>query len=85
VGKRPRAGQRNSGEGFRPQGEGLRRAKAWDRFSRARGNSRTNAGALGWANLAGHRAGAVDRHGRTPTKPKLANDKSKIGETEHEN
>jgi hypothetical protein len=28
AGKRPRTGRRNSGEGFRPWGEGLRRAKA---------------------------------------------------------
>jgi hypothetical protein len=79
AGKRPRAGRRNSDEGFWPRGEGLRRAKAWDSFRRARGNPGTNAGALGRANLAGHRAGVADRHGRTPVKPKLADDKAKLG------
>jgi hypothetical protein len=57
----------------------LRRAKAWDSFSRGRGTLGTNAGALGRANLAGHRAGAVDRHGRTPAKPKLADHRAKLG------
>jgi hypothetical protein len=64
AGKGPRAGRRNSGEGFRPQGEGLRRAKAWDSFSRARGNSGTNAGALGRTKSAGPREGTTDHHGR---------------------
>jgi hypothetical protein len=79
AGKRPRAGRRNSGEEFRPRGGGLRRAKAWDSFSRGRGTLGTNVRALGRANLAGHHAGAADRHGRTPAKPKLANDKTKLG------
>jgi hypothetical protein len=79
AGKRPRAGRRNSGEGFRPWGEGSRRAKAWDSFSSVRGNSRTDAGALGRTKSAGHRAGAADRHGRTPAKPKLADNKAKLG------
>jgi hypothetical protein len=35
--------------------------------------------ALDRANLADHRAGAADRHGRTPTKPELANNKAKLG------
>jgi hypothetical protein len=39
----------------------------------------TNTGALGRANLAGHRAGAADRHGRTPAKPKLADHRSQLG------
>jgi hypothetical protein len=72
AGKRPRVGRRNSGEGFRPQGEGLRRVKAWDSFSRGRGTLGTNAGALSRANLVGHRAGVADHHGRTPAEPKLA-------------
>jgi hypothetical protein len=63
-GKRPRACRRNSGEGFQPRGEGLRRTKAWDSFSRARGNSRTDEGALGRTKSTGHREGAADRHGR---------------------
>jgi hypothetical protein len=57
-------GRRNSGEGFRPWGEGLRCAKARDSFSRARGNSRTDARALGQTKSAGHHEGAADRHGR---------------------
>jgi hypothetical protein len=51
----------------------LRRARAWDSFSRARGTSGTGAGALDRANLAGHGAGATDRHGQPLAKPKLAN------------
>jgi hypothetical protein len=78
AGKRPWAHRRNSGEGFRPRGGGLRRAKAWDSFSRGRGTLGTNARALGRANLAGHRAGAADRHDRTPAKPKLVDNKAKI-------
>jgi hypothetical protein len=57
----------------------LRRAKAWDSFSRGRGTLGTNAKALGRANLAGHRAGAADCHDRTPAEPKLADDKAKLG------
>jgi hypothetical protein len=59
-----RTGRGNSGEGFRPRGEGLRHAKAWDSFSRARGTTGTDAGALGRTKSAGHREGAADRHGR---------------------
>jgi hypothetical protein len=77
--RRPRTDRRNSGEGFRPRGGGLRHAKAWDSFSRGRGTLGTNIGALDRANLAGHRAGAVDRHGRTPTKPKLADHRAQLG------
>jgi hypothetical protein len=69
----------NTGEGFRSRGEGSRRAKACDSFNRGRGTSGTNVGALGWANLNGHHAGAADRHGRTPAKPKLVNSKAKLG------
>jgi hypothetical protein len=57
----------------------LRRAKAWDSFTRGRGTLGTNAGALDRANLAGHRVGAADRHGRTLAKPKLANHRAKLG------
>jgi hypothetical protein len=57
----------------------LRRAKAWDSFSRGRGTLGTNTVALGWANLAGHRAGAADHYGRTPAKPKLADHRAKLG------
>jgi hypothetical protein len=57
----------------------LRRAKAWDSFSRGRGTLGTNTEALGQANLAGHRVGAADRHGRTPAKPKLADHRAQLG------
>jgi hypothetical protein len=77
-GERTQADRRNSGEGFRPRGEGLRRAKAWDSFNRGRGTLGTNAGALGRANLADHRADATYRHDPTPTKPKLADDQAKL-------
>jgi hypothetical protein len=57
----------------------LRRAKAWDSFSRGRGTLGTNAGALGQANLVGHRSGTTDRHDQTPVKPKLADHRAKLG------
>jgi hypothetical protein len=79
AGKRPRADRRNSDGGFRPRGGGLRRAKAWDSFSRGRGTLGTNARALGRAKLAGHHASAADRHGRTLAEPKLADNKAKLG------
>jgi hypothetical protein len=68
AGKRPQADRRNSCEGFRPRGGGLRHAKAWDSFSRGRGTLGTSARALGRANLAGHRAGVADYHVRTLAK-----------------
>jgi hypothetical protein len=52
----------------------LRRAKAWEGFSRGRGDTGTYTGALDWAKLAGHHAGAADRHGRA---------QSEIGEIKH--
>jgi hypothetical protein len=55
---------------------GLSRARAWTGFSRARGTPRIDVGALDRVNLAGHHAGAADRHGQTPVKPKLAGDKA---------
>jgi hypothetical protein len=76
--RRSRAGQNNSGEGFRPRGGGLRRAKAWEGFSRGRGDTGTYTGALDRAKLAGHRVGAADRHGRAPTMPKLAEHIAKL-------
>jgi hypothetical protein len=63
---------RNSGRG---EG-GLRRGRDWASFSRASGTPGTDAGALDRTNFAGHRASAADRHGRTPAKPKLADDKA---------
>jgi hypothetical protein len=60
-------------------GKGLRRAKAWTNFSRARGTPGADAGALNRANLVGHRVGAADRHGQPLAKPKLANNKAQLG------
>jgi hypothetical protein len=74
--ERLRAGWGNSDEGFGYGEGGLRRARAWTGFSRARGTPRIDAGPLDRANLAGHRAGASDRHGRTPVKPNLDGDKA---------
>jgi hypothetical protein len=77
--RRPRADRRNSGEAFRPQGGGLRRAKAWESFSRGRGDIGTYTGELDRAKLVSHRASTVDRHGRAPAMPKLAEDRAKLG------
>jgi hypothetical protein len=74
-----RAGRGNSGEGFRPRGGDLRRAKAWTNFSRVRGTPGAGAGALDWANLAGHHVGAADCHDQPPAKPKLANNEAQLG------
>jgi hypothetical protein len=79
AGRKPRADQRNSGEGFRPRGGGLRRTKAWEGYIRGRGTLRTNTGALDRAKLAGHRVGAVDHHGRAPAMPKLVEHRAKSG------
>jgi hypothetical protein len=79
VGRKPWADQRNSGEGFRPLGGGLRRAKAWEGFSRKRGTLGTHIGALVRAKLAGHCVGVADRHGRAPAMPKLAEHRAKSG------
>jgi hypothetical protein len=70
--RRSQAGQRNSGEPFRPRGGVLRRAKAWADFSRGRVDTGTYSGELDRAKSAGHRASTADRHGRAPAKAKLA-------------
>jgi hypothetical protein len=57
----------------------LRRAKAWEGFSRGRGDTGTYTGALDRAKLASHRAGARDHHGRAPAMPKLAEHRAKLG------
>jgi hypothetical protein len=54
--RRSQAGQRNSGEPFRPQGEDLRCAKAWASFSRGRGDTETYSGELDRAKSTCHRA-----------------------------
>jgi hypothetical protein len=79
AGRRPRADRRNSGEAFRPQGGGLTRAKAWESFSRGRGDTGTYTGELDRAKLFGHRASTADRHGRAPAMPKLAEHRVKLG------
>jgi hypothetical protein len=79
AGRKPRADRRNSCEGFRPQGGDLRRAKAWEGFSRGRGDTGTYIRALDRAKLAGHRAGAADRLGRASAMPKLAEHRAKLG------
>jgi hypothetical protein len=79
AGRRPRADQRNSGEGFRPQGGDLRRAKAWEGFSRGMGDTGTYTGALDRAKLTGHRAGVAGCHDRAPAMPKLAEHRAKLG------
>jgi hypothetical protein len=67
-----RAGQRNSGERFRPRGGDLRRTKALTNFSRGRGDTGTYFDELDWAKSASHRASTADRPGRAPAKVKLA-------------
>jgi hypothetical protein len=57
----------------------LRRAKAWESFSRGRGDTGTYTGELDQAKLASHRAGAADRHGRAPVMPKLAEHRAESG------
>jgi hypothetical protein len=79
AGRRPRADQRNSGEAFWPQGGGLRCAKAWESFSRGRGDTGTYTGELDRAKLAGQRARLADRHGRASAMPNLAEHRAKLG------
>jgi hypothetical protein len=64
AGRRSWADRRKSCEAFRPQGGGLRRAKAWKRFSRGRGDIGTYTGELDRAKLVSHRASTAGRHGR---------------------
>jgi hypothetical protein len=61
--RRKGSGRGNFGEESRPRRRGLGRVRAWTSFSRARGTSGTDAGALHWTNSVGHRAGAADRRG----------------------
>jgi hypothetical protein len=72
--------RRNSDEGFRPRGGGLRRAKARESFSRGRGDTGTYTWALGRTKLAGHRANMADCHGRALVMPKLAEHRVKLWE-----
>jgi hypothetical protein len=77
--RRPRAERRNSGEVFRPRGGDLRRAKAWESFSRGKGDIGTYTGELDRAKLAGDRASTADRRGRAPAMPKLAEHRAELG------
>jgi hypothetical protein len=79
TGKRPWADRRNSDEAFRPQGGGLSRAKAWESFSRGRGDTGTYTGELDRAKLASHRASTADCNGRAPGMPKLPEHRVKLG------
>jgi hypothetical protein len=69
--RKSRAGRRNSGERFWPQGGDLRRAKALAGFSRDRGDTGNYSGELDQVESAGHRASTADRRGRAPAKAKL--------------
>jgi hypothetical protein len=79
AGRRPQVDRRNSGEAFRQPGGGLRCAKAWENFSRCRGDTGTYTGELDRAKLAGHRASTADRHDRAPVMPKLAEHRAELG------
>jgi hypothetical protein len=48
-------------------------------FSGGRGDIGTYTDELDRAKLAGHRASTVDRHGRAPSMPKLAEHRVKLG------
>lgn len=69
--RKSRAGRRNSGEPFRPQGGDLRRAKALANFSRGRGDTGAYSGEPYQAKSAGHPASTTDRRGRALAKAKL--------------
>jgi hypothetical protein len=69
--RRSRAGQRNSGERFRPRGGDLRRAKALAGFSRERGGTGNYTGELDRAKSDSHRASTADRRGRAPAEDEI--------------
>jgi hypothetical protein len=69
--RRSQAGQRNSGERFRPWGGDLRRTKALVNFSRGRGHTGNYSGELDRAESAEHRVSTADRRGRALAKAKL--------------
>jgi hypothetical protein len=79
VVRKPRSGQSNSGEPFRPRGGDLRRAKALANFSRGRGDTGTYSGELDQAKSAGHRASTAVRRSRAPTKVKLTEHRAQQG------
>jgi hypothetical protein len=67
--ERLRAGRDNSGEEFRPLGEAIDRDRAQSSSSGGGGALWANVGALDGVGLAGHRAGAASKRGRTPARP----------------
>jgi hypothetical protein len=69
---KPRVGQSNSGEPFRPRGGDLRHAKALANFSRGRGDIGTYSGELDRAKSVSHRASTADHRGRASVRVKLA-------------
>jgi hypothetical protein len=68
-GKRFRAGRDNSGEEFLLLGEAIDSDRARSRFSGGGGELWANVGALDGVGLAGHRAGAASKRGRTLARP----------------
>jgi hypothetical protein len=68
-GKRLRVDQDNSGEEFRLLGEAIDRDGARSKFSGGGGALWTYVGALDRVGLAGHRADAASKRGRTPARP----------------
>jgi hypothetical protein len=64
-----RAGQGNSGEELRLAGEAIGRDRAGASSSRGGGALWAKAGELDAIGLAGHRAGAASKRGRTPARP----------------
>jgi hypothetical protein len=61
----------------------LRHAKAWESFSRGRGDTGTYTGELDRAKLAGHHASTADHHGRAPAMPKLVEHRAESREIKH--
>jgi hypothetical protein len=64
-----RAGRGNIGEEFRPPGEAISRDRARASSSRGGGALWAKFEALDGVRLAGHRAGAASKRGRTPARP----------------
>jgi hypothetical protein len=64
-----RAGRGNIGEEFRPPGEAIGRDRARASSSRGGGALWAKFEALDGVRLAGHRAGAASKRGRTPARP----------------
>jgi hypothetical protein len=64
-----RAGRDISGEKFRPLGEAIDRDRARSSFGGGGGALWANIGALDGVRLAGHRASAASKRGRTPSWP----------------